>query len=454
MTDLKRIALGLCLIATCAGTHAAKDSIAIGTLPDGKEVMAEKHFFGKRIEGFEPIPGQPQLCVRFVETQPPLRQELALYDVLKHRLIWITDVDFARDFYIPTSQGVILQSGKNTLLLGDEGAARWESKKLFPVYVDEQNNVVLGYSSRKSNELKAVSLRDGQDMWTATLPHKYGWREILPLDNGNLLISSDKICMLNPVKGEIKTADAENARQNTKKMILQSSAITIGGILGGMIGGAIVGSRMPYVYAVPAGPGYLYHLNSNFYLEDGRIYYADRRRLRCMDEEMNVIWEKELPKKASMSRIYIEEDTLFYENTGWGEDVNGELSNDTRAYSMRYDPRDGTELSEKEALEEQESIVTCFLKDTEGAHFTPLQMTVDEIKKQKKVSIYQIDRPLSSTLISIYNDTDYWIVDWEGKVYLHITQPLLQTEVMGNILVGLTTKNVIFQFDISALGID
>lgn len=30
---------------------AAKDSISIGTLADGTEFLAEKHFFGKRIEG-------------------------------------------------------------------------------------------------------------------------------------------------------------------------------------------------------------------------------------------------------------------------------------------------------------------------------------------------------------------------------------------------------------------
>lgn len=65
---------------------AAKDSICIGTLADGTEFLAEKHFFGKRIERFDRVPDKLQLCLRFVETIPPLRQELALYDVSEHRM--------------------------------------------------------------------------------------------------------------------------------------------------------------------------------------------------------------------------------------------------------------------------------------------------------------------------------------------------------------------------------
>ena len=108
---------------------AAKDSISIGTLADGTEFLAEKHFFGKRIERFDRVPDKLQLFLRFVETIPPLRQELALYDVSEHRMKWRTEVDFTKDYYIPTSQGVVLQSEKSTLLLDEKGSICWEKKK-------------------------------------------------------------------------------------------------------------------------------------------------------------------------------------------------------------------------------------------------------------------------------------------------------------------------------------
>ena len=438
------------LVASILATSvSARDSISIGTFADGTEFMAEKHFFGKRIEHFDPVPGQPQLCLRFVETIPPLRQELALYDVSEHRMKWRTEVDFTKDYYIPTSQGVVLQSGKSTLLLDEKGSICWEMKKFRPVYADVRNGVVLGYPKKTSNELTGVSLTEGQKLWTSILSHKGGWSEVMPLEDGRLLISADMICALDPLTGKRLTRNAENSRTSYKQALINGAGVVIGGVLAGAIGGTIVAC------CIPAESYYLYHLNSNFYVDDGYIYYADRNFIRCMNDKLKVIWEKELPKKASMSRIYIQEDTLFFENTGWGENIKGDFYGDTRPYIMRYDRRDGTELSEREALKDEENFVYCYLKEPDKPYFTPRRLTVGEMQKQKKngIGVYQTDRSLSLTHRVVFCDKDYWIVDLAGNVLLHFTKPILQTEVMDNVLVGLTDQNVIFQFDLSALNI-
>lgn len=443
---MKKLLLVASILATSV---SARDSISIGTFADGTEFMAEKHFFGKRIEHFDPVPGQPQLCLRFVETIPPLRQELALYDVSEHRMKWRTEVDFTKDYYIPTSQGVVLQSGKSTLLLDEKGSICWEMKKFRPVYADVRNGVVLGYPKKTSNELTGVSLTEGQKLWTSILSHKGGWSEVMPLEDGRLLISADMICALDPLTGKRLTRNAENSRTSYKQALINGAGVVIGGVLAGAIGGTIVAC------CIPAESYYLYHLNSNFYVDDGYIYYADRNFIRCMNDKLKVIWEKELPKKASMSRIYIQEDTLFFENTGWGENIKGDFYGDTRPYIMRYDRRDGTELSEREALKDEENFVYCYLKEPDKPYFTPRRLTVGEMQKQKKngIGVYQTDRSLSLTHRVVFCDKDYWIVDLAGNVLLHFTKPILQTEVMDNVLVGLTDQNVIFQFDLSALNI-
>ena len=443
---MKKLLLVASILATSV---SARDSISIGTFADGTEFMAEKHFFGKRIEHFDPVPGQPQLCLRFVETIPPLRQELALYDVSEHRMTWSTEVDFSKDYYIPTSQGVVLQSGKSTLLLDEKGSICWEMKKFRPVYADVRNGVVLGYPKKTSNELTGVSLTEGQKLWTSILSHKGGWSEVMPLEDGRLLISADMICLLDPLTGKMLTRNAENSRTSYKQALIYGAGVVIGGVLAGAIGGTIVAC------CIPAESYYLYHLNSNFYVDDGYIYYADRNFIRCMNDKLKVIWEKELPKKASMSRIYIQEDTLFFENTGWGENIKGDFYGDTRPYIMRYDHRDGTELSEREALKDEENFVYCYLKESDKPYFTPRRLTVEEMQKQKKngIGVYQTNRQLSLTHNIIFCDKDYWIIDLAGNVLMHFTKPILQTEVMDNVLVGLTDQNVIFQFDLSALNI-
>ena len=439
------------LIASILATSVyAKDSISIGTFADGTEFMAEKHFFGKRIERFDRVPDKHQLCLRFVEAVPPLQQELALYDVSEHRMKWRTEVDFTKDYYIPTSQGVVLQSGKSTLLLDEKGSICWEMKKFRPVYADVRNGVVLGYPKKKSNELMGVSLTKGQNLWTSILSHKGGWSEVMPLEDGRLLISADMICVLDPLTGKMLTKSVDNYRSSSRQVLINAGVqVVMGGIIAGALGGTIVAC------CIPAESSYLHHLNSNFYVDDGHIYYADRNLIRCMNDKLRVIWEKELPKKASMSRIYIQEDTLFFENTGWGENFKGNFYGDTRPYIMRFDRRDGTELSERETLKDEENFVYCYLKEPEKPYFTPCRLTVEEMQKQKKngIGVYQTDRLLSLTHRVIFCDKDYWIVDLAGNVLLHFSKPILQTEVIDDVLVGLTDQNVIFQFDLNSLKI-
>ena len=430
---------------------AAKDSICIGTLADGTDFLAEKHFFGKRIERFDRVPDKLQLCLRFVETIPPLGQELALYDVSEHRMKWRTEVDFTKDYYIPTSQGVVLQSGKSTLLLDEKGSICWEKKKFRPAYADVRNGVVLGYPKKKSNELMGVSLTKGQNLWTSILSHKGGWSEVMPLEDGRLLISADMICVLDPLTGKMLTKTVDNYRSSSRQALINAGVeVVIGGVLAGLLGVTVATA---ITCSIPAESHYLHHLNSNFYVDDGYIYYADRNLIRCMNDKLRIIWEKELPKKASMSRIYIQEDTLFFENTGWGENFKGDFYGDTRPYIMRYDRRDGTELSERETLKDEENFVYCYLKEPDKPYFTPRRLTVEEMQKQKKngIGVYQTDRSLSLTHRVIFCDKDYWIVDLAGNVLLHFTKPILQTEVMDNVLVGLTDQNVIFQFDLRNL---
>lgn len=73
--------------------------------------------------------------------------------------------------------------------------------------------------------------------------------------------------------------------------------------------------------------------------------------------------------------------------------------------------------------------------------------------KKKGIGVYQTNRQLSLAHNIIFCDKDYWIIDLAGNVLMHFTKPILQTEVMDNVLVGLTDQNVIFQFDLDSLNI-
>ena len=141
--------LALILAMQVLAGQAARDSLLVGVRPDGTELWTEEHHFDKRIERFDVIPGTPQMCLNFVEKAGEGFGELGLYDVLERRLCWVSDFDFATDHYVMTSQGVVLQADKTTMLVDDSGRRVWESS-FCPLYCDEESGMQdLAYYEKK-----------------------------------------------------------------------------------------------------------------------------------------------------------------------------------------------------------------------------------------------------------------------------------------------------------------
>ena len=123
---------------------------------------------------------------------------------------------------------------------------------------------------------------------------------------------------------------------------------------------------------------------------------------------------------------------------------------------MRYDRKEGTELSERKSLKDKDYHEICYIKDPDKQCFTPRKLIwkeMNKMKRKKKNRVYQTYQKISKTHSLIYCDKDFYIIDLDGNVLLHFTQPILQTAIADNMLVGLTDQNVIFQFDISSLKI-
>ena len=445
--DMKKILLIASILATSV---YAKDSISIGTLADGTEFKVEKHFYGKYINGFTPVQGKPQLCIRIGDRKASEQQELGLYDISEHRMKWTTDVDYSKDYYIATRLGVLLYSDKKTYFLNEEGDICWEKKGFLPFYADVRDSVVVGYPSTKSKQLHGVSMKKGKNLWVAEIPQKGGWREMRSFDNGHMLISSDKIFKLNAWTGEMSSFDVDNMHKNDKGAWTAALGSAIG------IGLALAtGTGFITTYS-PNGDSNFYQLNSNFCIDDDRIYYADRSSLYCLDYNLHPIWVQELPKKASFSYLYIQNDTLFYENSGYGKNIRGNYYCDTKPYQMHYDLKDGTELSEKKNLKDEDYHVNCYMKEADKSCFSPRKLTykeMEKLKRKKRNDVYETYRKLSKTHSLISCDKDFYIIDLDGNILLHFSEPIIQAELVDDVLVGLTDLNVIFQFNLSALKI-
>ncbi|MCR4920883.1 MAG: PQQ-like beta-propeller repeat protein [Bacteroidaceae bacterium] len=450
-----RKAFWLCLLVMSTAAHATSDSINIGIRPDGTQVTVRKHFFGKRIERFDLVPGKPQLCVKFVETQPPLSQDLGLYDVLRQRMIWMMEMDFNEDSYLCTAQGIVVQSGKETSLLDDEGNMAWQIKKFIPIHADTRSNIVMGYPKANSNKLIGINLRDGQEVWTGTLPQNSGWGEVMSTDDDRLLIVAGQLCLLQPHSGMMKTLDINNGNM---------LGIQGGGAAAAVaVGGTILGTAMLFLtgtgfVTIPQATKKNAHgrLNSNLLVEDNCIYFADRSNLWRLNRQLEVVWKQKLPKRASMSHLSVAGDTLVFENLGTGMTETQKLVHDSKPYRALFSCQTGEELLMEKLKassndEDEDVPVACFVLNDDEKSFTPKTLLLNDLGKQEKARIFLIDRELPYGLLSVRNGYNYWIVEDDGTPRLKLTQPLMQTEVIGNTLIGLNFANVIFQLDLADL---
>lgn len=452
MANTRLLLLGIILLCT-SRVLAASDSTAIGLRPDGREFMAEKHFFGKRIEHFQAVPGRPQLCISFIEKIPPLNQELGLYDLLKHRLLWTAEIDFQKDNYIMTSQGILVEWDDKTRLLSDDGDIQWETR-FFPVYIDEESSTVLGFRNWKSKEMVGVSLRDGTVRWQGEMRHRYGCSMFRKMDDGRLIIAAEDLCLLDPLTGRMKAIQANMGAKSGRI----NSAAFLAGYFGGLVGGALFGALSGFhniTVPVPGNmPGAIHSLHSNLCIDEDRIYFADRDQLWCLDNDFNTLWQRGLKKRSSMSVLKVKDDTLYYTNMGIGLDSQNHEVRDTKAYNMAYDKKDGSPLIGNERQDDDDETGTlsfCFLKAKDEDSFTPLWLTYEQMESQDGKRLYSIDKRLTSQLYSIHLGSDYWIVDESGNICLHLNQPILQTQLIGNTFICLNMTNTIFQFDISDL---
>lgn len=447
--------LALILAMQVLAGQAARDSLLVGVRPDGTELWTEEHHFDKRIERFDVMPGKPQMCLNFVEKAGEVFGELGLYDVLERRLCWVSDFDFATDHYVMTSQGVVLQADKTTMLIDDDGRRVWESS-FCPFYCDEESGMLIGAKKASSKDLVGVSLADGRRCWKGKMAHWNGLNDVLHTEDGRLILASDQLGSINPRTGEMNVLNTRTAYKRADKSFVEAAAATA---IAGLIGGALFAATRSGSFAIYTGGNYwtgahpvknmLHGLSSNILHQDGRTYYADRTRLWCLDEQLTAIWRTTLPRTSSMSSLSIEADTLFYVNYGVGIDHQGTEREDSEPYAVAYDMRSGEKIYDFTPSTQSLS----FLKDKTEDVFTPLTLTYNELSGEGTniENLYVIERQLGTDSYCIHSGYDYWIVDAAGHVKLHFKQPIVQTAWIGNIFVALNAGNSIFQFNLSDL---
>ena len=339
---------------------------------------------------------------------PLLKPEYAIVRDLKQgKNLWKINIGDRNLQTTVTREGVIV-SGELTpkkptvnLYETQSGKKRYQLQ-IIPVYINEEDNVVMGYKKKTSKQLECYQLSTGELMWKAdATPNKYGiWNGHIRISPHRLVAIADDLLLIDTEKGVLNRAPLK-----TDITYLPTSAV-IAAAVSTMIGmgmGTVTGT---YTVTIPLGAK-LGSINSNVLVDNDAIYVSDRKGLYCYDTELNEKWIHEFPAKtACHADIRVVGDTLVILNEGYGvyEDIKarykGLLVAAGEMFYATYNPQTGEEFS-------FDPIKGQWNMDQFGEHLT-IETESFYVPNAEKTELIPVYRPAKS--LAIYDKNDQLLV--------------------------------------------
>ena len=224
-----------------------------------------------------------------------------------------------------TKKGVLVLSKSKTitlpyLTLMDKmtGKSIW-TQNIYPVYVNDSLDLVVGLDKIGSAETYAYRLHDGELLWHKKIPmtKNIGWDKAVMVDSTRMVVVGDDICEIDMATGKMWTVKAKTSIHDTKgaMMLALTNAISVVGAVG--LGSPVV----TYYYNLQ--PYTITGLTSNILLEDGNIYVSDREHLFCLGtDSLQPRWQYAFSgKEVSTAALMMRHGKIFMLNYGYGNSL-------------------------------------------------------------------------------------------------------------------------------------
>ena len=234
--------------------------------------------------------------------------------------------------------GLLMDNFKEVKLYDIENGNEIRKFKARYAWHDNEADILIGYE--KDDRLAGFKISTGEKIWETKTENKDGmpWILVERIDDENIVYQSNVI-------GAINLANGEHHSQPLKRSIRDNggTAAKIGlSVLAGVLTGALTGFAYAPIYGQSR-----YDLLGSQVLSDGngKYYVADRDNLMCIDRNMAIVWQTDLPKKSgSASRLYLNGDSLDILNEGVGMQ-DGEMESVGKPFWATYDSHTGENFS-------------------------------------------------------------------------------------------------------------
>lgn len=429
----------------CSCIHGKTELVVIGETNDKNSVYAAEFKFKFDIVNASMGGRYNNMSIVIMKEQnertPYELSYIMSFNLGNKDIIWSSGLKGRINDTRPTKYGMLVTSGDETRLLdNNDGTMLWTTQ-LYPVYMDDSLDVLIGYKSdlRKSSKLRAVRISTGEQIWEGKVNRSvsWGWNNIHKTDDDRIIVVADDINLINPATGEIKAVEAKTGYTETGKMAISmlasATSMALGYIAARNIPGKGYDTYYMCYYGGPngvfmgyAGPGGFFFLNnygpyvvnglSSNILEHGSSYYiADRNSLRCFSKDMEQQWQYDYPtKKASASYIIGEDNSIYMLNYGYGLSNGQERRKNSLPFIASINPHTG-EQQMFCAIKTKKDII----EDAEYTEDGVLYMFDDGMAYQKNIndSVINItpwDTKKYGKLKSFVRDTLYAVYEETG----------------------------------------
>lgn len=316
------------LFSAAASAQSIVDSVSVAETNEGKQIWGKSVDLNKHILGTACDDSIIVVLACGTTKKGKVTDNGYLYALNTHdlKMAWEKPLNLSMSrLFAVASQGVLLSttlksSGKSLLTLADKhtGESIW-TQYLFPVYIDDSLDIIVGLDKIGSSNTYAYRLSDGQLLWNAEIPmtKNVGWDNACMVDSTHLVVVGDDINEIDINTGKIWKVKAKTGVSDTKgiAMLALTNVLSVAAAVG--LGSSVV------TYFYNLNPYTITGLTSNILRSGSDIMVSDRKSLyRLGTDSLQVRWKYDFQdKEASTAELLMREGKLLMLNYGYGNSL-------------------------------------------------------------------------------------------------------------------------------------
>lgn len=331
-----------------ARAQQVRDSISVAETNEGRQVWGKCMDFDKKIIYLGAYDSIAYVLTCDTTKKGKLTNAGHLYAVNANRMqvLWNRDLNMSMSSISQgTKRGMLVFSKSKTsalpyLTLMDKmtGMSVW-TQNLYPVYVNDSLDLVVGLDKVGSAETYAYRLHDGELLWHKTIPmtKNIGWDGAVMVDSTHMVVMGDNINEIDMATGNMWTVKAKTGIHDTKGAMMMALA-NVASVAGS------VGFSSPVVtFYYNLQPYTITGLTSNILHDDGNIYVSDREHLFCLGaDSLQQRWKYDFQEKeASTAALMKRHGKVFMLNYGYGNSLMRGIVKCGKPFLAVFDAKSG-----------------------------------------------------------------------------------------------------------------